>query len=88
MVGSSMKQLFVDLPDAHEFGREVVGGKAAVLSELASDGFPVPPGFVVTPDALDAGGNVTDEPGFGDAVAKLRGWTFRGPFLGVGRGLA
>ena len=32
--------------------RERVGGKAAVLGELAAQGWPVPPGFVVTADAL------------------------------------
>ena len=31
----------------------VVGGKAGVLGELGSAGLPVPPGFVVTADALD-----------------------------------
>src|SRR4249919_1192561 len=32
--------------------RDRVGGKAAVLGELAAQGWPVPPGFVVTADAL------------------------------------
>ena len=32
--------------------RELVGGKAAVLGELAAQGWPVPPGFVVTAAAL------------------------------------
>lgn len=32
--------------------REVSGGKATVLGELAAQGWPVPPGFVVTADAL------------------------------------
>jgi len=32
--------------------RDLVGGKAAVLGELAAQGMPVPPGFVVTVDAL------------------------------------
>jgi rifampicin phosphotransferase len=33
-----------------------VGGKASVLGELAADGLPVPPGFVVTAADLEADG--------------------------------
>ncbi len=36
--------------------RTRVGGKAAVLGELAAAGLPVPPGFVVTAADLDADG--------------------------------
>jgi pyruvate,water dikinase len=41
----------IGLADAGRAG-ERVGGKAAVLGELAAKGWPVPPGFVVTADAL------------------------------------
>ena len=41
----------IGLADAGR-AREQVGGKAAVLGELATQGWPVPPGFVVTADAL------------------------------------
>src|SRR4051794_38573526 len=41
----------IDLADAGP-ARAQVGGKAAVLGGLAAQGWPVPPGFVVTADAL------------------------------------
>jgi pyruvate,water dikinase len=41
----------IGLADAGH-ARELVGGKAAVLGELAARGWPVPPGFVVTAGAL------------------------------------
>jgi pyruvate,water dikinase len=46
-----MLMQLIGLADAGR-AREQVGGKAAVLRELAAHGWPVPPGFVVTADAL------------------------------------
>jgi len=46
-----MPKQLIGLADAGRV-RERVGGKAAVLGELAAQGWPVPPGFVVTADAL------------------------------------
>ena len=46
-----MPKQLIDLTDVGRF-REAVGGKAAVLGELAARSWPVPPGFVVTADAL------------------------------------
>src|SRR5512133_1841038 len=50
----------ISLAEAGVVGRDVVGGKAGTLAELAGVGLPVPPGFVVTaaalaqPDGLDS----------------------------------
>lgn len=41
----------VDLAAAVGLARDVVGGKAGVLAELAAAGFPVPPGFVIPASA-------------------------------------
>jgi phosphohistidine swiveling domain-containing protein len=46
-----MPTRLIGLADAGH-ARERVGGKAAVLGELAAQGWPVPPGFVVTADAV------------------------------------
>jgi rifampicin phosphotransferase len=46
-----MSAQLIDLAEAG-LAREQVGGKAAVLGELAAQGWPVPPGFVVTAAAL------------------------------------
>jgi pyruvate,water dikinase len=46
-----MLMQLIGLADAGR-AREQVGGKAAVLGELAAHGWPVPSGFVVTADAL------------------------------------
>lgn len=46
----------VDLARAATAGRARVGGKAGVLGELAAAGFPVPPGLVVTAEALNHDG--------------------------------
>jgi phosphohistidine swiveling domain-containing protein len=46
-----MPEQLIGLPDAGD-ARDRVGGKAAVLGELAAQGWPVPPAFVVTADAL------------------------------------
>jgi phosphoenolpyruvate synthase/pyruvate phosphate dikinase len=43
----------VALTDASALGRRVLGGKAAVLAEVAGAGFPVPPGLVVTAAAVN-----------------------------------
>jgi len=43
----------VRLTEAAGLGRQVMGGKAAVLAELAAAGFAVPAGFVVTSGARD-----------------------------------
>lgn len=43
----------IDLLDVGGVGRELVGGKAAVLGELAVEGFPVPSGFVVASAAAE-----------------------------------
>lgn len=49
-----MSTAFIDLPDARD--RAAAGGKAAVLADLCTAGFAVPPGFVVPAAALgDAG---------------------------------
>jgi pyruvate,water dikinase len=47
----SVPTWLIGLADAGH-ARERVGGKAAVLGELAAQGWPVPAGFVVTADAL------------------------------------
>lgn len=47
--------LFPPLGHPAALARETVGSKAAALSALAAAGFPVPPGFVVTGTALEAG---------------------------------
>ncbi|MFC7245253.1 PEP/pyruvate-binding domain-containing protein [Catellatospora aurea] len=52
----------IDLADAAA-ARGRAGGKAAVLAELAGAGFAVPPGFVVTADALT-------DPGLVEALAQ------------------
>ncbi|GEL18806.1 PEP/pyruvate-binding domain-containing protein [Pseudonocardia asaccharolytica] len=46
-------RLIVELGQAREEPRPVLGGKAVTLGALAGAGFPVPPGFVVPPGALD-----------------------------------
>src|SRR5437868_6109116 len=46
----------LDLAEAAAATRARVGGKAAVLAELAVAGLPVPPGVVVTAHALDTEG--------------------------------
>ncbi|MCM4081211.1 PEP/pyruvate-binding domain-containing protein [Paractinoplanes hotanensis] len=46
----------LDLADAGVAARDLVGGKAQVLGELATDGLPVPRGMVVTAAALDIDG--------------------------------
>src|SRR5512133_1733225 len=45
-----------DLAQAATAERARVGGKAGVLAELAAPGFPVPPGLVVTAEALNIDG--------------------------------
>jgi rifampicin phosphotransferase len=45
-----------DLAQATTADRARVGGKAGVLGELAAAGFPVPPGLVVTAEALNIDG--------------------------------
>ncbi|HWJ54151.1 MAG TPA: PEP/pyruvate-binding domain-containing protein [Propionibacteriaceae bacterium] len=45
-----------DLAQATTADRARVGGKAGVLGELAAAGFPVPPGLVVTAEALNIHG--------------------------------
>ena len=47
------ERVVVDLTDAGAADRASVGGKARVLGELATAGFPVPAGVVVTAAALD-----------------------------------
>ena len=44
---------FVALLSEHITAREALGNKARVLSELCQEGFPVPPGFVITTEAFD-----------------------------------
>lgn len=50
----SVDAAVVDMADATSVGRAAVGGKAAVLADLSTAGFAVPPGFVVTAAALDS----------------------------------
>jgi pyruvate,water dikinase len=45
--------VIVELADAAGLGRAELGGKAAVLTQLAGAGFAVPPGVVVTAQARD-----------------------------------
>jgi phosphoenolpyruvate synthase/pyruvate phosphate dikinase len=45
--------MIVDLAEASAADRAVLGGKAATLAELSAAGFAVPPGIIVTADALD-----------------------------------
>ncbi|UZX03524.1 hypothetical protein F8G81_13540 [Arthrobacter sp. CDRTa11] len=58
--------------------RESVGGKAAALSALASAGFPVPPGFVVTRAALESDADAGNGPG--DRLQAAAAATGPGPF--------
>ncbi len=44
---------FVALLSEHITDRGALGNKARVLSELCQEGFPVPPGFVITTEAFD-----------------------------------
>lgn len=48
-----MLALTLDLSELREEHRPLVGGKAASLGTLASAGFPVPPGFVLTTEAFE-----------------------------------
>jgi rifampicin phosphotransferase len=57
-----MPRRLIGLADAGH-ARERVGGKAAVLGELAAQGWPVPPGFVVTADAVS-------DPDLGQVLAE------------------
>jgi phosphohistidine swiveling domain-containing protein len=50
----------VDLAAAGGLGRDLVGGKAGVLGELAAAGFPVPPGFVVFAPAAARAAELAD----------------------------
>jgi pyruvate phosphate dikinase-like enzyme len=63
----------LDLAETAAAARARVGGKAAVLAELAVAGLPVPPGVVVTVDALDAEGWET---ALVDAAGRLGGSRF------------
>jgi rifampicin phosphotransferase len=47
------RSTIIDLADGGIADRAVFGGKAAALARLSAAGFMVPPGFVVTPEALD-----------------------------------
>ncbi|GAB5080495.1 PEP/pyruvate-binding domain-containing protein [Arthrobacter sp. AD-310] len=53
--GASPEHRFPRLGDPAAAERALVGGKAAALSRLRAEGFPVPAGFVVTSAALAAG---------------------------------
>ncbi len=55
------EQLLIQFGDEDCTDREVVGGKAAVLSRLAGMGFRVPPGFIVTAAAFERLGDGLDE---------------------------
>jgi phosphohistidine swiveling domain-containing protein len=57
-----MPRRLIGLADAGH-ARERVGGKAVVLGELAAQGWPVPPGFVVTADAVS-------DPDLGQVLAE------------------
>jgi phosphohistidine swiveling domain-containing protein len=48
-----MDETMAQLAGVLRLGRSVIGGKAAMLAELSTVGFEVPPGFVVTAPALD-----------------------------------
>ena len=45
-----------------KFDVATAGGKGASLGEMVQAGLPVPPGFVVTPEAFEADGSLIDEP--------------------------
>jgi pyruvate,water dikinase len=47
-----MEKAVMNLAEAGAIDRQLIGGKAGVLGELADAGLPVPPGFVVTAAAL------------------------------------
>jgi rifampicin phosphotransferase len=64
----------VELAEAGGLPPDLVGGKAGTLGVLAADGFPVPPGFVVTaPAAVRAAG-------MGEAIAAAADRAGSGPF--------
>ena len=46
--------MIIDIDDGAASDPSRTGSKAASLASLARDGFPVPPGFVITADAFDA----------------------------------
>src|SRR4029453_9557352 len=78
-----MPRRLIDLADAGH-ARERVGGKAAVLGELAAQGWPVPPGFVVTAEAL----RVPDLPRvLAEAAARCGGGRFAVRSSGVAEDL-
>ncbi len=65
--------MIVNLAEASATDRAVLGGKAARLAELSAAGFAVPPGIIVTADALDE----PDLDGqLGAAAARLGGDRF------------
>jgi pyruvate,water dikinase len=66
----STRPLIVDLEEAGDEDRAVLGGKAATLGALSADGFPVPAGFVVTAAALDPPASRLGE-ALVDAVTRL-----------------
>lgn len=51
-----MSALVIPLTDARATATAVAGGKASSLAALARCGHPVPPGFVITPAALEGDG--------------------------------
>jgi pyruvate,water dikinase len=75
-----MLMQLIGLADAGHV-REQVGGKAAVLGELAASGWPVPPGFVVTANALS-------DPDLARVLAAAAGRCGGGPFAVRSSGVA
>jgi phosphohistidine swiveling domain-containing protein len=71
----------VELAEAVDRGRAVLGGKASVLAELAAVGFPVPPGFVVT-------GGWRDDPRFDEQLTTAASRLGAGRFAVRSSGIA
>jgi pyruvate,water dikinase len=77
-----MSSAFV-LPPAEALRRDRAGGKGAVLAQLAG-AFPVPPFFIIPPDAFDEAGLLPDaRPAIADAASALGA----GPFAVRSSGL-
>lgn len=75
--GASPEHRFPRLGDPAAAERALVGGKAAALSRLRAEGFPVPAGFVVTSAALAAG---VARPGWDERLREAARAAGPGPY--------
>lgn len=75
--GASPEHRFPRLGDPAATERALVGGKAAALSRLLAEGFPVPAGFVVTSAAMAAG---VGRPGWDERLQEAARAAGPGPY--------